>query len=883
MVLIAITAAATSQVLVATASEQDFLIASKFLGNANVVSALIFVFLGGALLVAGPNRIRALVGVRYLLIYPPTWLAVALSSAILVFYNESWRQLTAAFRNFIAGCHPAVCVLWIVLVVHLAALVAFELIDYLVRRERPKADMESMPTRTALPDNFDDLVAWLQNDSPITTPRLDRFGHVEFSERVCKRLREPQEPAIALIGPKGSGKTSICELVKANLSRDERIHIVQVSLWAYADGAAATNGVLSALVRALGRSVSTFEVDAAPSQYIQSISSAAGPRWLQTVLGALARQPSPEEILSHIESVALATQHRYVIWIEDFERFRDAAPARASEPHEPSPQTHSMMLSLLHLLDGRSNLSVVFADETVPPGFDMIKLVRYTYHVPRLDLRNVMSVIQLLRNRCLTNWPRPHIDPTSHKRREAIATGALSNLWSFDVSRVISSATPQLDHALCTILHNPRTLKTALRLVMQKWKELVGEIDFDDVLIMCAIRARYEDLFAHVSNHIDVFRGGFGNDFKPETIESRPEVAAYRQLLSRIDAMERPSVEKALRSVFPILPTFKRGGSTDETAEQSPQRLFIDLLQCPDRWSMFQSESFPPEYTSDQRVLAAIDQWNNSRSTTLLDLCLDAVAFHRVQGFSSRVRAASVEDLALGLSAMWERTRSLDALVQWMSLLRELLSRIDVDRDTQHLIVAKLINQHATRSISYAHILTDRLLGGSQGPRAAAIENPRACFVVLAESLADSFDSEASGAIMRSFVSDEKHRWMELWQWLARFMEADVDGRIAAARARLHARVMQSAMVGNEVASVLAVLHLVEPRGTRIIEDDSIDPPRSRAEIASWVPRENVPAGPGIPTAIEFAQARGDALRSIAVRWEVEPEVAALLRQVAQR
>ena len=106
------------------------------------------------------------------------------------------------------------------------------------------------------PETFDRLYKWVRDDSEITSPRADRFEHSRIAHRIADRLRSGNEaPTLAVIGPLGSGKSSVRRLTERALRHDRRVRIVPVSLWPFDSPEAAVRGILRALVQELGRHV----------------------------------------------------------------------------------------------------------------------------------------------------------------------------------------------------------------------------------------------------------------------------------------------------------------------------------------------------------------------------------------------------------------------------------------------------------------------------------------------------------------------------------------------------------------------------------------------------------------------------------------------------
>jgi predicted KAP-like P-loop ATPase len=69
------------------------------------------------------------------------------------------------------------------------------------------------------------------DDRPIQTAAEDRLGRVHLSESIARDLQRPASMVAAVIGPWGSGKTSVLNLVKFKLAADERTVLVEFNPW----------------------------------------------------------------------------------------------------------------------------------------------------------------------------------------------------------------------------------------------------------------------------------------------------------------------------------------------------------------------------------------------------------------------------------------------------------------------------------------------------------------------------------------------------------------------------------------------------------------------------------------------------------------------------
>ncbi|HLP84679.1 MAG TPA: P-loop NTPase fold protein, partial [Phycisphaerales bacterium] len=683
-------------------------------GNANVVSIAAFVVIAAMLLVSGPQRVRAVIGLRYLLTYPPTWVAIALSSVLLIWQNDMWGQLERRAANFFGDCHGLVIFAWITLAVHLLALVIYDIAEAVLDWHRRNESLAPAPGREQLPEDFKSLIEWLDNDEPVTSTAKDRYGHSDIARRIAERLLDPSEPAIALVGKKGSGKSTICELTKELLRPFPQVKIVRVSLWPFEDARAAVTGVLDALVVAIGESVSTLEVRGIPAQYLKAVTGGSSSNWLTACFGLMALNHTPEQLIEYVERVALATGRRYVLWIEDFERFRDDRESNSSPGHQPSRDTQSMLLPLFHMLDGRSGISFVFADERVPRGFDIIKLARYVEAVPSARRSEVMACVSALRKGCVVDWQPAFIDPASPKHRERISMNFPSAARDFDRWRDGRNGRPSLDVAISELLKNPRILKSVLRAVYRKWTRLVGEINFDDVLLLCIIRERCPKVFEMLIEHISLFRDPPPNVNSIGEPQEDPILLECRGYLKELNYVELPLAEAAIVSIFPLLRFSGFSSNQTEMLVHNPQGVGNKPWDgSADKWHYFLTEEIPPSTLRDQSVLEAIHDWNAGKNSRILDLCLQAAGRYRICMFASSLTASGAVHLSSEISHVWMRNKDHQSLSSFMELIHCCFLDALYTYEDFESGISLLIRDYAVHSVMYTRALADRLYTGT--------------------------------------------------------------------------------------------------------------------------------------------------------------------------
>lgn len=478
------------------------------------------------------------------------------------------------------------------------------------------------------------LLDWIRTDSPVSHEKDDYFDHDDVARRIAARLSSSvaDAPTIALIGVRGSGKTTIKNLVLRRMRNEKKVCHVQITLWPFDSPEAAVRGILDSLINELGRFVNVLSLRGIPDQYVSIIESASG-RWAHLIRSAQ-QSSSPQSVVDRVSDVLETLNLRFVLWIEDLERFAgtdvldDLSVQQRMEVERLGP-----IRALLHSLDQSKSISVIVADSSLESRFDINKIARFVERPPKPGAEQTWRCVSALRQHCLNGFPRKIIDAATREERDRLSpptNDIVRLIWLMDNDEVTVAS------SLALVLDAPRQLKSALRVSLETWEALCGEVDFDDVLIASTIRTARPKIFALIVEHADYFRGNSRVDqiFHGVAADKTPEVRRrFDELVGEErDDRHREAVRCLVQFVFPGFGS--QVWSAADAYWQRPQGFASPSGE--DYWTRYLTLPEIETEKSDQQVLADIGKWKQRDSNTVVQRLTRSDPIQRFERFSGQ-------------------------------------------------------------------------------------------------------------------------------------------------------------------------------------------------------------------------------------------------------
>lgn len=489
----------------------------------------------------------------------------------------------------------------------------------------------STPAGTDL-SSFEKIRAWIEDDRPIVDASGDLFGLRSVARRVAKRLATERAASHAILGDLGTGKTSLLNLVTSllpTIDGGSKVRIVKVELWQYESARAAVEGAIRAIVDAVAVEVPVVSIQSLPGRYVRAMSALGG--WGEGLAHALGPETDPFATLKELDAIALALDVRFVVWVEDLERF--AGEGGSAKEHERL----NPIRALFHALDSHlEQFSVVVATTSLVSRIEVEKIARFTERIPLLDPEEAVRILRLFRTGCMKLYPND-IDPATEDGR-----GRLPQLIPGDqpirvTRRIGAFDSGRLLGLILSGAKKPRQFKFTLRATLDAWTRLHGEVDFDDLLVLSALRHGNPSHYALIEKHMPRIIRRWASDEEREKAKL---------------ALQREAEEISLSSPQDVRAVIDYLVSPD-AARQSPQGFSLEKY-----WNRYASLDLAEGDVLDQPVLEALLRGDEEE---ILDL-LEGATREQVVHFESLIEAGQVSRLLVLLVAR----RSEESSAHWL-------------------------------------------------------------------------------------------------------------------------------------------------------------------------------------------------------------------------
>ena len=419
--------------------------------------------------------------------YPPLWWSIILS-LLAICVIEQWYCDCLLIGKYSWYQTDGISRAWVLLMVATIAVII----------RRIQSTLQSSNTAKYRDTNNEGTVLksklWIDaGERPISDTKEDLLSRTTISSNIVTYVQS-NERSIALLGPVGSGKSSILNLVCESISKSlPNVIVVKSDLWRAKDAKAMPQIVIDDIVRSLDGIVDTTSIRDMSISYARFV--AAGPSgYFHKLLDARKRTDSLHQ-LDQLCSLLEAIDRRLILIIDDLDRVGKTFDISHISRFLWAIREIERCCSVISIDPSRSEL-------------DYGKLCDSTEIVPLVPIQMVADTLVELYQHWISapKGPAPKdIDPNEHRKdQDKFELGRISEMGLQTYLQNETNSTPI--RMLATVLSTPRSLKHVLHRIDNAWKELHGEVEIDDLIILSTLRHSAPATYQFIITNIDMAR-----------------------------------------------------------------------------------------------------------------------------------------------------------------------------------------------------------------------------------------------------------------------------------------------------------------------------------------------------------------------------------------
>ena len=362
-----------------------------------------------------------------------------------------------------------------------------------------------------------------------------------------------------------------------------------VSCWGLSDSSSAAVLIIERMLDALQEVVDVTPVRGLPQAYRRVL---ADERlgMIQRLIGS----DTEEDVLERLNTLTEVLRDlnlRVVMFVEDVDR----TPGAGFEP--------TQLERLLWILKDLPCITFVVALSRGPrttPVLDVSKLCEHVATVPSLSIETVRAVLKQLRDHCERDFKylRPKTEGRASDPLELSSDGGM-----LAYLRAGSGDRGPIE-AIAALFPTARRLKHLVRRVERAWQNLHGEVNLNDLIVVTALREGAPDVFDFIHQNIETARqeGRTELDKAPKALKElwKKRIAENEQFALAAQLVNRLEIQQLSDSA---------SSAVQRVQSSEPNDYFLRIVD----------EEIPNDVLRDQEVLRDIADWNENRSTAMLD------------------------------------------------------------------------------------------------------------------------------------------------------------------------------------------------------------------------------------------------------------------------
>jgi hypothetical protein len=469
------------------------------------------------------------------------------------------------------------------------------------------------------------ILEWAKKEEPIDRQSQDYFDMTTTAKRIAdiiKNIKNGESNqngsipncSIGLMGKFGSGKTTLINLVKEQLNENlpERYIFCCVSCWGFSTSVAALQFILDQIITTIAEAgINTDSIQGLPTKYLRVITGDSA--WWERLSKVFISEfeNTPETILSNLIKVLQKEKCHLILIIEDIDR---------NEPKHFSVE--DIFAALQNFKNVKGNLSLILAGLPYKEDLriDFEKLCDHIITVPYINIDMIINIFKIIISYHSTQFSHDvklddHLIPSNENCYDRNINHFIKNNFLMDVYNG-EQGSISYDEAFRLLMERvtPRTLKHIIRHFDSAWKNLHGECDYVELLLLTILRYAANDLFGFILHNIEDLR--LARNTTPNTKRLVNEIENISNSNNRLD---RNVVIYWLNFLFSGINHLLNSSKTQSSGKKYARQ--IAYSSPVDYFKRILNETLSDNEISDQKILHAIQNWNNNNNTQeLVDL-----------------------------------------------------------------------------------------------------------------------------------------------------------------------------------------------------------------------------------------------------------------------